>query len=349
MPLASALFSGDPKLEACLVNDAAHVTTGAVGPHVGKIQTALADIDGLEIDSGETSASRYGPATAAAVLWFKRKRNIINYSYQTQADDIVGKMTIAALDREMRDLETKPVTTQVLSKAADRSCRVHKVGGGGPPPLPPNPYRVDYIKALLADAQRCIMAAHTKLLMAMPVANQKPAAGGGGALGRAALMALINKHFDVDHHADPGHSISGLAGIFLQMHFAFVRPGGLWGAEIFEMDPVPKGNENLYAYTWWGGFHLPGVKHGKIRRDTIYLCPVLDGCTRDDAVQTIIHELAHFVGPGVNRSDRIDDYAYGQFDDPKMKALNPYRRMHNAESFGNFAFEAQFGRVPARI
>src|SRR5262249_41293895 len=39
--------------------------------------------------------------TAAAVLAYKRKRNIVNRTYQAQADNIVGKMTMAALDREM--------------------------------------------------------------------------------------------------------------------------------------------------------------------------------------------------------------------------------------------------------
>ena len=44
----------------------------------------------------------YGPSTAAAVLSYKTKRQIINRSYQTTPDSIVGKMTIASLDAEMR-------------------------------------------------------------------------------------------------------------------------------------------------------------------------------------------------------------------------------------------------------
>jgi hypothetical protein len=74
---------------------------GATGDHVWKIQMALILLDGLKIDSGELAAKSYGPSTAAAVLAFKSERNIINTSYQTQADDIVGKMTIAALDKGM--------------------------------------------------------------------------------------------------------------------------------------------------------------------------------------------------------------------------------------------------------
>jgi hypothetical protein len=48
---------------------------------------------------------KYGASTAAAVLAFKRQRHVINTSYQTQADNIVGKMTIAAMDREVLSRE----------------------------------------------------------------------------------------------------------------------------------------------------------------------------------------------------------------------------------------------------
>lgn len=103
--LQSQFFSGDPRLEACAVQDAAHIFQGAAGEHVSKIQAALFLVDDLVIDAGELSAKNYGPSTAAAVLAFKQERNIINRSYQTQADDIVGKMTIAELDKELAELE----------------------------------------------------------------------------------------------------------------------------------------------------------------------------------------------------------------------------------------------------
>src|SRR5437868_1500436 len=101
MSLRSKLLKGDSKLEACLVQDAAHVTPGAMGNHVSKIQIALALLDDAEIASIEISSMRYGTTTANAVLAYKRKRKLINFSYQTQADNIVGKMTIATLDSEL--------------------------------------------------------------------------------------------------------------------------------------------------------------------------------------------------------------------------------------------------------
>ena len=105
MALQSQLFRGDPELEAAAVSDPAHIAPGAQGPHVGKIQLALIQLDGAAI----TRDSIYGPATAAAVLAYKQKRNIVNTSYQTEADNIVGKMTIAALDKEMLAKEKESV------------------------------------------------------------------------------------------------------------------------------------------------------------------------------------------------------------------------------------------------
>jgi len=97
MPLKSKLFKADAKLEAAATADDAHILPGSRGPHVAKIQQALIALDAAPIFPD----SIYGPATAAAVLSFKMKRNIINRAYQTQADNIVGRMTVAALDTEM--------------------------------------------------------------------------------------------------------------------------------------------------------------------------------------------------------------------------------------------------------
>jgi peptidoglycan hydrolase-like protein with peptidoglycan-binding domain len=101
MGLQSRLFRDDSKLEAAAVSNSANIKVGASGNHVMKIQYALNKLDhaGIDEDGG------YGPKTAAAVLAFKKKRNIINRSYQSQADNIVGIMTMKALDDEMVEFE----------------------------------------------------------------------------------------------------------------------------------------------------------------------------------------------------------------------------------------------------
>lgn len=122
MSLQSTLFKGDPKLEACAVVDAAHVVPGATGPHVSKIQEALLRLDGAGIAAGERGESRYGLSTAAAVLKYKRARRLINFPYQAQADNIVGKMTVTSLDNELFALErrTAPTPSPAMSALAER-------------------------------------------------------------------------------------------------------------------------------------------------------------------------------------------------------------------------------------
>jgi hypothetical protein len=99
--LRSKLFRGDRRLEACLTDNASHITPGAVGDHVTKIQTALTLLGEPHLAASEITTKTYGATTASAVLAYKTRRNIVNRSYQTHADNIVGKMTIDALDKEL--------------------------------------------------------------------------------------------------------------------------------------------------------------------------------------------------------------------------------------------------------
>lgn len=73
-----------------------------MGMHVLLIQQALRMLEDAPINVGEMTSLQYGSSTAAAVLAYKQRRDIINRAYQTSADSIVGKMTIASLDHEMR-------------------------------------------------------------------------------------------------------------------------------------------------------------------------------------------------------------------------------------------------------
>ncbi|HVY40519.1 MAG TPA: hypothetical protein VHM31_21425 [Polyangia bacterium] len=101
MPLRSPLFDGDPKLNAASEQDLGHITPGAIGDHVVKIQMALEILDSAAIPEGERSSKTYGPGTAAAVLAYKTARNIVNPAIQAQPDNIVGIRTIKSMDDEL--------------------------------------------------------------------------------------------------------------------------------------------------------------------------------------------------------------------------------------------------------
>jgi hypothetical protein len=114
MPLVSQLFRSNRRLQECLIKDSAHVTVGSRGVHVALIQYAVLRLQGGRIDGHEVSAQLYGPSTAAAVLAYKTRRRIINTAYQTSADNIVGRMTIASLDREIQLVELKDTSRNLL-------------------------------------------------------------------------------------------------------------------------------------------------------------------------------------------------------------------------------------------
>ena len=120
MALLSATFARDARLERCLVDDSAHLTLGTKGDFVGKVQAALMFVDDADIAESELASETYGPSTAAAVLKYKEKRKIINTSYQTHADNIVGKMTIKALDAELQKAENSPDTRPLSHRCPER-------------------------------------------------------------------------------------------------------------------------------------------------------------------------------------------------------------------------------------
>lgn len=110
MPLTSKLFRDDEELQACLVSDPHHVVPGDQGDHVSKIQQALITLGAGVVEPDEIADEFYGESTARTVLAFKGPpRNILNVALgQVTPDNIVGKKTIAALDRELVAFENRP-------------------------------------------------------------------------------------------------------------------------------------------------------------------------------------------------------------------------------------------------
>ena len=108
MPLNSRLFRSNAALEQCLIDDNAHLIPGSSGEHIRLIQRALVYLGEKAISGHEYRHGLYGSSTAAAVLRYKQQRGIINFSYQKQADNIVGKMTIRRLDDEICAIQNLP-------------------------------------------------------------------------------------------------------------------------------------------------------------------------------------------------------------------------------------------------
>lgn len=112
MTLRSRLFRGSAELQKCAVSDPAHLVPGSSGGHVRLVQTALVYLGSKEITGAEYMKGEYGTTTASAVLKYKTERQIINRAYQSKPDNIVGKMTIARMDSDLRLFEILPPPSQ---------------------------------------------------------------------------------------------------------------------------------------------------------------------------------------------------------------------------------------------
>ncbi len=121
--------------------------------------------------------------------------------------------------------------------------------------------------------------------------------------------------------------------------------GPPWGTTIFDIDRFPNLNKGAAAYTGAGAVYIPSSKvdhryNHPSMGGTVYLCDSIDEQSADFFIASIIHEIAHMVGP--KSGAIIDDHGYGD-EVGKYNSLGKWHRMHNAENYCIFAFEAQFG------
>jgi hypothetical protein len=252
-------------------------------------------------------------------------------------DGFIGPITIGAIERFQR----QHFGGDKVDGTADvRQRTVAKLSSLQPIKLK----RMERARLHLASARECIRAGHAMAMLAGTVS---------GAGGRRA-DELAERHFSMSRATDRNAALALLRTTFLDMSQVFARSSAFGGdgfTQHFEAEPFS--NHGVFGFTALGGFRDQGVFGGIVeggveqkwfRRDTIYLSAFFDVTTDDDRIQTIVHELAHFVS---SLSDQITDFAYGDADHPDVAKLSARDKLHNAESIANFAFEAKFGRAPA--
>ena len=125
-------FSGNAALEACLVKDSPHVVLGA---DVGRTwrRSSRRYSPSMAFDRGLRVHRRdLWPDDRCCCAQVQETHDIINRSYQQQADNIVGKMTIDSLDKGMlaaeRTRKFRPCFQPVIGGAA--RTQVQSLTGG---------------------------------------------------------------------------------------------------------------------------------------------------------------------------------------------------------------------------
>ena len=132
-----------------------------------------------------------------------------------------------------------------------------------------------------------------------------------------------------------------------------------WGVGYFQPDPADGtlASTAYVAYTFYGGWRqrrkdgrprLSGddnyAGQKDLREDTIFF-PVGQLLAMSDnyMLVTVIHEMAHFVGPGPNSADRVADFTYDS--KPDFLTVNNWTALHTAETYAYFAAEAALRKV----
>lgn len=303
--LKSQLFKGDPKLAAAATSHPAHIVPGARGDHVRKIQLAINQLDNAGLDPDGI----YGQKTADAVLAFKQKRGIINRSYQNEADNIVGLMTMAALDDELAASEGAEAEVPAVGMSRNGTCEVEEAGKkkeSAPLKQQEPSAKVSIaIPQLVARLRIAIAAARFKLNSASPFvrSNQKLELPTGPFLANARSgVKLLIDVFSLDKHKDPRPGFDNILRVFTNMEAALNRAfetDPLVATTLFVPNVLVVQEAKAFAYTSAGGAFL---KSSKIKlaglgvpADRIHVCNGLMEEDRLFQISTLIHELAHYV------------------------------------------------------
>ena len=215
--------------------------------------------------------------------------------------------------------------------------------------IPANPYITPLVYSQLGEAMSWTFAALRVVDSSLWYVQKRPG-------GLASNYALVNKYFHLDKFFVTSQRVQSLVrirSIFTNMQLCIGRQSAATspGSGYFQEDL--KENRHL-AYTYYGGFTRAMTKgkpplskpeySGPVnRQDAIYLCPRKIG-SRSTLVLTyiIVHELAHFVGPEIEKPDRIDDHSYRKKGDEFFR-LAPELALRTADCYSQFAAEAKLG------
>jgi peptidoglycan hydrolase-like protein with peptidoglycan-binding domain len=292
-------------------------------------------------------------------------------------DGIVGPKTLAAI----RAFQQRRIGS-ADGRVDPNGPTIRELGRGGPlaPPAKPSaavaplPAATDQenkdfiwtIGITLPSVRRWLHTAHRTLDLAIDANSDRP---GGGLLGDLGLReyGLVDKYFHIGSLSRPARRayMQDINKIVRDMQVVVSQSiigDGLfgYGSGFFQPDPADgtPSSTKYDAYTFFGGWHARNA-NGKprmsrqdnytganLREDTIFF-PVshYKQSGQDYINLVIVHELAHFVGPGVNSGARIADHS--NVHRPDFSKLTSHLAKRTADSYACFIGEAAVGRNPA--
>jgi peptidoglycan hydrolase-like protein with peptidoglycan-binding domain len=178
----------------------------------------------------------------------------------------------------------------------------------------------------------------------------------------AASVALVLKHFALDRNPAKDHDFEVIAAIFRDM--VSVAADNLFGSAAEPRTFVAFPGRFTFSWAYSSTNTANAVSNGvnlagqggqaeaddgtpfTLQYDKILVVYPYIRCTADAEICSLLHEMAHFVGPDDNSLDTINDQDGGYGPPARISHLSPEKRVRNAETYSNFAFEANFKREP---
>ncbi|HEV3026384.1 MAG TPA: hypothetical protein VG457_02370 [Planctomycetota bacterium] len=204
-----------------------------------------------------------------------------------------------------------------------------------------NPYTIQLVYLYLPEALSWILAAERALDEAIGRVSGSFASSNYG-------YDLASKFFHIDQlpRVQAVVELDRLRRIYRRMQTVIGHRSALttFGSGYFQADGL---SNDAFAYTFYGGYDRGPVMSSvddyagpDQRQDTIYFCTrMINPRATRAIINAIVHELAHFVGPGVSSPDRIGDHSY--FSQPEFFKLSPYLALRTADCFSCFAGHAK--------
>ncbi|MCU0613353.1 MAG: hypothetical protein MUE60_16415 [Candidatus Eisenbacteria bacterium] len=250
---------------------------------------------------------------------------------------IVDQPTRAAIRHFQEKWDLKPKGWSVPDGIVDRVGLTIDRLGQGPGRVRDLPEeflrRIPMAMAAIASARRVLLSARLHLA---PVASVSPIDLSGFA---RLAYGTFDRHFHVSTIRDQLNRLDAVDGIFLSMESAI---GHIPLGTVMALEEPPQEASGFFMVQEGspGGYHRRGTPTvpGRERADRIYLCPKAAALDETSFAYAIVHELAHYVGP--QGTDGIVDVAYFYKDPNRYGALTAAEAFRNADSYSQFAFEA---------
>lgn len=249
-------------------------------------------------------------------------------------DGIIGPKTKAAIYQFQRKWMITPDNSDKADGVVDvkgYTLRRLSAGPGRPIDLPTEfATRIPRALEIISATRAAIMLARSYF--------QRPDQSGPfpsiNSLGRQQADRL-ERHFRIRQTPNPMRRINEIEAIYLSMQRAIGHIPVDFIAE--EPESIATG---AYMFVFFGGFYRrnPSDNWNGIHKGKLYLCARARTLGQEAFAYSMIHELAHYVGP-MSESSGIDDHAYYHREPAKFEKLNSELRFRNADNYAQYAFD----------